>query len=436
MGGFLIGGGPSGLRAAALLPGVTVLDPDAVPGGLSAPELPEDRGVARARHADLVARVYGSAPKTSAEADTRAVWLGGRLLTLPMSRRALLAALPPARVPEVLRDLARARARIATQRLIGGGKEERVYRDWVVHRYGEAAFEAIWAPYARARFGDPQELNVSAARLHHVAAEPEELVGLGDSPAAGWSRLTQGLNVQPGVAVQRVELAGGRVSRLLTAQGAVELDGTLWVSAPLPQLLRWMPDALAPNLRWQLETLGGRTRVRVALRRTGGGPELPAEVHVLDPAPFFRVSTPERRFADPALAGVVLVDLSLDAGDPLLALGDSALAEQVAAALATLGLPTADAAGARVRRLPDYDPVWRGPWHPRHITATGALHRMGVRLVGRSALHRYVDPGQELALVSGLAQDAEQVHELHRTLLDPPVILDDLNTPLVRFVER
>lgn len=433
---IVIGGGPSGLRAAALLPAATLLDPDPTPGGMTAPELPEDRGVAQATHAAQVARVYGAAPALGAEALGLGVWLGGRLLQRPISRAALLGALPRAQVSALLRDLARARGRIATQRLIGGGKEERVYRDWVVHRYGETAMEQIFGYYARARFGDPGQVNVSAARQHHALDSAEGLVGLGVSPAQGWARLSAGLRVQPGVKVLKVELAGGRVARLLTSEGALELDGELWVAAPLPELLTWMPEALAPSLRWQLDTLRGRTRVRVALRRTGGGAELPAEVHVLDPAPFFRILRPELRFEDPQLAGLVLVDLSLDPADPLLAQPDAALAATVGDALRALGLPAVETDGARVRRLPNYDPTWWGPWHPRHTTATMTLHRMGVRLVGRSALHRYVDPGQELALVEGLSQDADRVHELHRTLLDPPVILDDLNVPLTRLVER
>ena len=186
----------------------------------------------------------------------------------------------------------------------------------------------------------------------------------------------------------------------------------------------------------QLQRLRGRHRISVAMRRVGAGEELPAELHVADPAPFFRLSRPELLFDDVELSGVVVAELSLAAEDPRAALSDAELAALVAESVRRLGLPELDTSTARVRRLAHYDPEWIGPWHPNHLAMALALSAMGLHLVGRLATHRFVDAGRELQYINALLKRPGELRELSRTLLDPPVTLNDQDVSLTRFVER
>ena len=61
----------------------------------------------------------------------------------------------------------RARARRVKQRFVGGGFEERTYRDWVVQRFGDSAYFALYRDYAERRWGPPELTSVSAARVYH-----------------------------------------------------------------------------------------------------------------------------------------------------------------------------------------------------------------------------------------------------------------------------
>lgn len=434
---IIIGGGPAGLRAAAAAQDATLLDPTDTLGGLTHPELPEDRGLADPAGQQAVAAAYGEAPAIPPDRLTRALRCNGVTLPLPMRRRSLQALLPKeALVPAVV-EMARVRARARMHDLLGGGQERRTVAHWGEHLFGHVLYDHLYNAYIRQRYGDPEELNVSVARVHHGVPAPESWVGLGRTPREGVAALRRKIpTVHQGVRLQAIEVRGGKVDAVRTDQGRIELDGALWYAGPLEELGALLGDALPQGPRWQLQRLRGRHRVSVAMRRVGGGEELPAELHIADPAPFFRLTRPELLFDDVELSGVVVAELSLAADDPRGARSDAELAAMVAEAARGLGLPELDPSGARVRRLRHYDPEWVGPWHPNHLSLALALSAMGLHLVGRLATHRFVDAGQELQYITALLERPSELRELTRTLLDPPVTLNDQDVSLTRFVER
>jgi hypothetical protein len=430
---IIIGGGPAGLRAAAAAQDATLLDPTDALGGLTHPELPEDRGLAEPAGRSVIAAAYGEAPEIPQERLTRALRCNGVTVPLPMRRRSLQALLPKeALVPAVV-EMARVRARARMHDLLGGGQERRTAAHWGEHLFGRVLYDHVYNSYIRQRYGDPEELNVSIVRHHHGVPAPESWVGLGRSPAEGVAALRRKIpTVHQGARLQAIEVRGGKVDAVRTDEGRLPLDGALWYAGPLEALGPLLGDALPPGPRWQLQRLRGRHRVSVALRRIGAGEEL----HIADPAPFFRLSRPELLFDDVALSGIVVADLSLPADDPRATRSDAELAAMVAEAARGLGLPELDPSGARVRRLRHYDPEWVGPWHPNHLALALALSAIGVHLVGRLATHRFVDAGQELQYISALMEHPNELRELSRTLLDPPVTLNDQDVSLTRFVER
>ncbi|MCB9758699.1 MAG: hypothetical protein H6739_02570 [Alphaproteobacteria bacterium] len=430
----ILGGGPSALRAAAALEGARWLSsgPDRLH-----PELPEDRGLIEdvPGAAEALAAAYGAAPPV--DGWTVGIHLDGEILTLPFHRRELLRLLPPLIARDAFAGWVRTRGRIRAQKLIGGGFEERCYQDWPVQRFGVAAYERLYARYGAARFGDPEQVNVSAARLHHALPSVGRFVAPGAGPAAGWQALRAAASDRQDIdEIDHIEVRDGKVSAIAAAGGAVPVDGELFYAGPLPPLADWLGDAIPPDLAWDLRGLTTRHRALVAMLRVGAGAELPDELHVLDGAPFFRVSRPERLLGAGDLKGMLLFHLAFDVGDPLWALDDGALADAVAEAARALGLPDVDPATARVDRLPDHDPSWVGPWHPRHVRITDGLQALGVHLVGRAATHRFIDAAQELRLVDALGRNPADAHEHQRTLLDPPVKLDDQDISITRFLER
>lgn len=420
----VLGGGPSGVRAAVAL-GATLLEAEGQAGGVVHPSLGEDRGVSSVDRAQSVDEGYGSAPRVSLR---QALLVKGKVVDLPLKRRQLPKMLQSGSAA-ALRDWAQTRGRRAAQSLLGGGHEERSYRDWVVHRHGEAAFRLLFSSWAARRFGAPEQASVSLAHLHH-ALPATDLVGLGRSPEAGWTSLVEGLaDLRTWVGIEGIECDEGRAARVRTDEWTLDLEGPLFCAAPLPELAEWLGDELDPVLQREMRSLRCRHRLQVGLHCTTS---LPDEVHVLDDAPFFRISRVEPLGGEP---GLLVAHISCDDDHPLWASGEDRVAEEVVASFAALGLGRAEAAG--VQRLPDHDPCWRvDPWHPKHVRVAQAMAERSIFLVGRSAGFRWMDPGQELQYVSALKADPSSWHELQRTLLDPPVLPDEEHLSITRFLER
>ncbi len=371
------------------------------------------------------------------EATRRALWVGGRLVDLPLSRLRLREILPEGEYLRSLGDQARARAKVILRHFVGGGAEERTYRDWVVQRYGSLTYESLHAPYARNRWGDPGVLNVSLARLHHAAVEEVPRVALGDSPRAGWEALCAGIQSEEGVEVESLGVKDGRVRQLRTAEGSRDVDA-LYCACPVAQVLAWLGDEVEAGLKWDVSRLPHRHRVQVAFPVIGGEDVtrgLPEEIHVVHAdAPFFRLTRPEALPGAGDLAGWLVAHLSMGPSDRRWSLSDTDLCNVVAEGLASLGLHVFVGEG-RVERFRAYDPGWVGPWHPVQIRVLAALEALGITMVGRVGGYRWLDPGQELAVGMALgSEEASHPREIFRVLADPPVRALDEDTSLDAFV--
>ena len=427
----VIGGGPSGVVAAAALEGAVLLDPDRHVGGLEWTEVPVDRGVCDAANAETVAQLAGGAPVATGFG--KGLWAGGQVWSLPFQRRELRTILPDS--GRALVEWTRARAElVARDSLLGGGYEERTYKDWVVQRYGGSAFRLLYGPYAHKRFGDPEVAGVSLARLHHGLVLDEGLVGVGATPAAGIEAMLSGVDVRTDVGLAGIELEDDHVKRVLTSDGAVDCD-ELFLACTLADAAELLGDQLPLGIRTDIGVFTTRHRLQVVVTAELPG-DMPAEVHVVDDAPFFRVTVPELLPGGDALAGKLIAHVAVDDGDPLWTSGDGRVVEAVVAGLASTGIARAHDGDARVVRLADWDPAWTGPWHPAWHRVAAWFHKRGIRLVGRVATHRHADLGASLAHAQHVANAADDYHEAGRIRLDPPVRLDDLDVSITRFVER
>lgn len=342
-------------------------------------------------------------------APTHAVQVKGRTHATPASRIEFARMIPGRRHAQAVGAWAAARVRFEVARLVGGGSEQRSYRDWLVGRFGQPAYDSLFAAYVSRRFGPAEEVICGLGRLHQEVE-------------AAWSVPAQGWGVVPGRLGDGVERLSATVSRVArdrveTDQGAFE--GPVYLDVAPAVVAGWLGADASPPVRDAADRLRARTRVQVALR---GGDELPFVTHLLDgEAPWWRVLRPGLLPQGPA--GVVLVDASLEPGDPLLSLDDAALTRAAAEALAAVGLPGFTPAELPARRLPDHDAVWRHTHLTRLRNWILALDELGLTPLGRLGLAARLDPGTEVHLARAvLDEEGPGLRELVRVLVEPPVL--------------
>lgn len=418
----VIGGGPGGLRAAVALRragrSVVLLQIGPHAGGNAHPDVPVGRGLTTApgRLAEALYGEFRDVPGLE-----RAVERHGRVVRLPLSRPQLAALLPKRQVLPAAAAWARARGAVELKKVVGGGSEQRTYRDWVVQRFGEPVYERLFAPYAARRFGDPAALSCNVARLFHGVPAPDVL----QAPGAGPALPSTDVDVRLGVTVTGV--ADGRVT---TDRGVFE--GDVFVDAPPSVVVGWLPAATATSLRSDAEALVARDAVQVLVR---GGEELPFETHVLDEdVPFYRMVRPGLLPGCEGLTGTVCAHFAVDPEDRS---PDEAWVSRAVEGLKRAGVRDADGAGARVQRIPWQHPVWTGTHLSRMRRYALALEELDVVPVGRGGLHGQVDLAAELAWLDGaLAEDAEPARERMRRLVEPPVTDPSVRARLTHFVER
>ncbi|MFT5587150.1 MAG: hypothetical protein ACI9VR_004758 [Cognaticolwellia sp.] len=424
----LIGSGPCALRAAAAIPQVQWLD--ASPRVVDHPHLPVDMGLFEDHGtAGIVQELAGASSSVSLNSQILAK---GRRLELPFRRRELARMLPLKGAQRALTDWTKTRANIRAREVIGGGHEQRCYRDWVVYRYGRALYEQIHAPYAERRFGDPDAVAIAVAKIHHGVTDSPGWARFGESASSAHESLLSHTQ-REAAEFEGVELQDGKVCAVFTDQGRVETNRLFW-AGPIPELAEWLEGEVSEVMAVDMRRLKTRHRIEAFLPMPGAE-LLPEVLHIVDKAPFFRV-TPVSMKDDGILDGVCC-HIALDDGAPEWGMGDARLLAQCAEAISALEIGRADESSGLLRRMADYDPAWQvGRWFPDATRVTRALHEMGIGLVGRSAAYRWMDPGQSLRLARSIGEDPGVWHEALRTQVDPPIKLADEGVPVTRFIER
>jgi hypothetical protein len=388
------------------------------PPGDPAPEVPTGRGLLSVGADDpLATAVFGPLVPFVPE---RALLAGGAVHPLPLRGDTLLGLFAFGDRPRVATALARARGASGLAALIGGGQEQRSYRDWVVSRFGEPVYDRLYAPYAARRFGPPEDVLAAVARVHHGPVAPNALV----APAEGWAavRARLGARVERGV-VRELR----RVASDVVETEAGTFSGHVWADIAPPRLLPVLAGEPRDMLGHHVGRMTFRHGIEVILR---GGRSLPFETHVVDgDVPVFRLVRPGLLPSGGA-EDILVAQLAVDPEDRRWTGPDAALVAEVVAALGAVG--DIDAAGARVRRLPWHHPVWS----TGHLVRLRhwLLHResVGVTPFGRAGLTSPVDLGTSVRWVSGrLGADPVDLRELGRQLLEPPV-LDPPERPHLR----
>jgi hypothetical protein len=433
---LVIGSGPDALRAAAVLASggfaVTLLQEGATPTGLTRPKYPNDAGWMRVSEQawSRVEAVLG--PVVEAPDPMRSVTCRGRRYRLPMR---------PHQVPRLLdghvllpaaKAWLKARAKTTSSDLLGGGQEERSYRDWVVRRMGGPAYHHLYRDYALRRWAwDPEDLSSALAQVHHAMPDtgPFQVAGGGyDEVLLTAQKVIRaaGGEILTGVKLTGIRVSEGRAVSVSTTTGDHDVEGNLWVALDPATTCRLLGEHCTEGMRVDAEHLPVAMAAVTALRGEVDG--LPDELHVLDEgAPFWRVVVP---YGIEKTAFFHTTFFSASALPPA-----SELIRRCVASASALGIGDFSEEGGHVEWLPRWVPIWRQNSHARLRRLLRIFQGLGIIGVGRSGAFSPMDPGTEIALVDRLMADPDQP-EAHRLLLDPPVRLSDLNVGITRMIER
>lgn len=397
----IVGGGPGAVQAAGALRAlgrhVVLLQEGPVAGQLTHAEVPVGRGVAESGGERLT-------DWRPVDVD-RGVLVHDRVIPLPMRPNHLFRAMPPRVHPEAARAFAKARANIQLREFIGGGREQRSYRDWVVQRFGEPVFRQLYAPYCTKRFGDPTRVTANAARRVH-AGESGTLVAPVQGAGVAVKAALAGVEVRTDVVVTGLE-----AGRVLTTAGVVE--GDVFVDVPPPRAVAWMPDNAA--LVHEVERLESHHAIEVIV---AGGAELPFETHVVDErAAFFRLIRAGRLPGNP---DVLVAHYAVGGDDPRWELDDATLVSATVGMLRAIGVRDAEAGLGAVRRIAEHHPVWSSTHHARMRVYLLALERLGITPVGRAGLHMPLSEAESADWL-GATGAGGGLRERYRMHLEPKV---------------
>ena len=434
----VLGTGPDALRAAAVLAyrghAVHLLQTGETASGLRHPDLPVGLGRLRVddAHRHQVESVLG--PLVEAPEAHQGVVMGGKVRKLPLSKVEAGQLLPPAEAAVAGRSWARTRFRNVLAEVVGGGQEERTYKDWVVRRFGEPAWFHIHRPYAERRWGASSEaLSVSVARVYHGLERrgAEQVVGGGSGEALARAEAlveAAGGTISTSVKVQGITLTDGKVSSVETAEGTVPVIGGLLTTASPDLVVGWLGEQVPQGLRVDASKLRLLTRVQVMLRGNVDG--LPQALHVLDEdSPFWRVVTPY------GLEQAAIFHATYPYPDSVPS--EAELVSSFRDAAERLGVGSFSTEGARVEIIPDWQPLWLEGTHARLRRLLLAWRSMGVLGVGRGGAFAALDSGEEVLLADYVAgSDSPDLWEYHRLNISPPSTLPDLHAHITRFVER
>lgn len=279
--------------------------------------------------------------------------------------------------------------------------------DWLERRIGREAYEVIWDPLLRIKFGDAHR-SVSAAwiwhRIHRVAASrskpwrPELLGTLDGGSATVVDALAEdigrrdGAGIRTGTSAERVETADGRVAAVRLVGGERVPCRAVLSTVALPLLLRLAPDLPADESRRLAEIdYLGVVCILLVLRRSVS-PSF--WVNVNDPEipfnGFIEYSNLDRRIAGRA---VVYVPHYLPTSHPRYGADDGRLVDEAVEGL------------ARIR--PGLESSWVEEAH-----VSRARHAQAICTVGFSRLA----PGHRTGLPGLYLTDSAQFYPEDRTI--------------------
>jgi hypothetical protein len=309
--------------------------------------------------------------------------------------------------------------------VVGGGQEERTYRDWVVRRMGTPAYEVLYADYAERRWGrSGKDISASMARVAHSPALATERVAPADVRDHETTRAealvsAHGGRVHNATSVRFV-VEGRKLARIeLGEEEVVDVkDRTVWAVTSPAVVADWLGASCPASARHLAAGLASNPSLRVRL--SSARVDSPDEVHVLDPAPCWRfVRAPD----DPS---AWLVSAT---GAP-----SSALLEDIRDFAKQTNMVGSDSEIVSSAQVPGGVPVWGPVDHARLRTVLDTYSTLGIRLSGSAGTLTALDPTSLVAHVEALMDAGPaELQEAWRMIAAPPTLVEDLDARITHF---
>ncbi len=370
----------------------------------------------------LATQVLG--PTQPATSPRAGLLVAGGTHTLPLSPLAVGRILPTGHRRLAARSWIRARARNALAVVVGGGQEERTYRDWVVRRMGSPAYDALYADYAERRWGRTgEDISASMARVAHSPALATERVVPSDHRDHETARAQALLSAHGGLVFDadqiRFTVDGRSLVQIDLGAEVVDVrNRSVWAVTSPAVVADWLGEACPAAAQHLAAGLASIPSLRVRLSGARSG--LPDEIHVLDPAPCWRfVRAPD----DPEAWLVSATGpLSASAVDDI---RDFAIQTNL------VGDQSEVTAAAEV---PGGVPVWGPVDHARLRTVLDTFASLGIRLSGSAGTLTCLDPTALVAHVEALLDAGPpELQEAWRMVAAPPTLVEDLGARITHF---
>ena|GEM_PF-4439894 len=291
-----------------------------------------------------------------------------------------------------------AKTRSISSVIMGGGREERSYSDWISRRMGEEVYRLLYDAYIRKRFGfEGHELSAGLARILHFQNSKKKHFLYSAPKTAEEVRWES-----------NIECFGVKNSKIdsVRINGTHHhIDGPLYVALPIHQILALLPEVPktitvdASHLCYQDQGL---------MKVEGDFQKFSTYTHYLDPDhPWVLLYRVHERQA------LIWFCPSHE---------KEALQRAAAESLSLISQ----------HYRTSWIPVWRAQSHFRYRRIATYLEKMGITLVGKRALYSHMSMPESVLL--RMKHHELEISEFLRLYIEPPVRQDDLNASLFDWI--
>ena len=327
----------------------------------------------------------------------RSIYNHGERFSLPIKPWLLPRLVPDGALKNTGKQWLEAKTRSISSVIMGGGREERSYFDWVSRRMGEEVYRHIYSAYIYKRFGSSgAELSAGLARVLHFGSSGKKQIVYGapkNSEQVTW-----------GCTFERFSIERNRITSVVINSEQHNVEGRLYIALPVTRIL-----ALLPNVPKSIEVDAHHLRYQdQGMFLVEGENERAAAIHYLDKDHPW------------------IVRYCLPSGDSLIWF-DPEQEREAQEELERVGLTIK----SRWIRS-SWVPVWGKQSHFRYRRVAAFLESLGITLVGKRAL--YSQKSMPETIVLRLQHRDLEISEFLRLHIDPPVRQEDLNASLLEWI--
>ena len=166
---------------------------------------------------------------------TQSISYKGEIYGYPLRPWVLARLLPGDQRTEIGKQWLEAKTRSLSSVILGGGREERCYADWVIRNLGEGVYKELYAPFIQKRFGlSGTELSAQLARTLHENQE-ERVYYI-------YKNLEKNPDIHWGASIEALVVENNRVTQVKVNGELNRVEGKLFVALPIDQILSLLPE--------------------------------------------------------------------------------------------------------------------------------------------------------------------------------------------------